>query len=148
MVVPSQACPDNDSGEMVLFLTRQYFHGGTNGKLRCAGRVICSTIELPWRQNRSGISCIPEGKYGIARRYSRRFGWHLEVVGVPDRSLILIHPANNAQLELRGCIAPVTVISGAGLGLQSRKACAALAALVFAALEREEEVMIVVESLN
>ena len=39
-----------------------------------------------------------------------------------NRSLILFHPANHAQKELLGCIAPVTKIIKEGIGEQSRKA--------------------------
>ena len=63
-----------------------------------------------------------------------------------NRKLILIHPANNALLELQGCIAPVTKISGAGLGLHSRKAFTSLKTLVYGALEKGEEVVVIVES--
>ena len=131
---------------MVLFLTRQYFPEGTNGKIRCGGRLICATIELPWKQNQRRISCIPEGRYLLKRRYSRRFKWHIEVVGAKGRDLILMHPANNAMLELQGCIAPVTKICGAGLGLQSRKAFASLKALIEGPLRSGEEVTLIVES--
>ena len=107
---------------MVLELTRTYFPYGTNGKLECEGKLICNTIELPWKNNETRVSCILEGKYFIKKRYSQKFQWHLEVLDVKNRSLILFHPANNALLELNGCIAPVTKLSGPGLGLISRKA--------------------------
>ena len=48
---------------MILFLTRTYFPDGTNGKLECEGKLICNTIELPWKNNEKRVSCIPEGKY-------------------------------------------------------------------------------------
>jgi hypothetical protein len=133
---------------MVLFLTRTYFPDGTNGTLVCEGQFLCYTIELPWVLNETRVSCIPEGKYFIRKRYSRKFGWHLEVLGVPNRSLILFHPANNALHELKGCIAPVTKLSGPGLGLLSRKAFAKLKDLVYQALDRKESVELVVCSLE
>ncbi|WP_141259316.1 DUF5675 family protein, partial [Flavobacterium aquatile] len=104
---------------MVISITRIYFPEGTNGKLECDGKLICNTIELPWKINETKVSCIPEGKYFIRKRYSQKFQWHLEVLDVQNRSLILFHPANNALKELNGCIAPVTKISGPGLGLMS-----------------------------
>ena len=131
---------------MVLFLTRQYFPEGTNGKLQCEGKLLCKTIELPWRNNERRVSCIPEGKYLLRKRYSNKFKWHLEVIDVKNRSFILIHPANNALLELNGCIAPVTKISGAGTGLLSRRAFAIVKEVVYKALERKEEVVLIVES--
>jgi hypothetical protein len=131
---------------MVLELTRTYFPNGTNGKLECKGKSICNTIELPWRENETRVSCIPEGKYFIKKRYSQKFQWHLEVLDVKNRSLILFHPANNALQELNGCIAPVTKLSGPGLGLMSRKAFTALKRLVYRVLDTNESVELIVKS--
>ncbi|MBC8882628.1 hypothetical protein H9X57_02075 [Flavobacterium piscinae] len=131
---------------MVLVLTRTYFPEGTNGKLECEGRLICNTIELPWRNNERRVSCIPEGEYFIEKRYSLKFKWHLHILDVENRSLILFHPANNALKELNGCIAPVTKLSGPGLGLFSRKAFTKLKDQVYKALENKESVLLIVQS--
>ena len=131
---------------MVFILKRNYFPDGTNGKLECEGKTICNTIELPWKNNERKVSCVPEGKYFLEKRYSAKFKWHIEVKNVANRSDILFHPANNAKQELNGCIAPVTKISGAGLGLMSRKAFAALKNVVFKALEKNEKVVLIIQS--
>jgi hypothetical protein len=131
---------------VILVLTRTYFPDGTNGKLECEGKLICNTIELPWKMNETKVSCVPEGKYFIRKRYSRKFQWHLEVVDVKNRSLILFHPANTALKELNGCIAPVTKISGPGLGLQSRLAFSKLKGLVYRALDSTETVLLIIKS--
>jgi Family of unknown function (DUF5675) len=131
---------------MVLILSRTYFPDGTNGKLECEGKLICLTIELPYKNNETKVSCIPEGKYFIKKRYSKKFQWHLEVLGVKNRSFILFHPANNALQELKGCIAPVTKFSGPGLGLQSRNAFNKFKNLVFKVLDQDEEVSIIIKS--
>ena len=131
---------------MVLLLTRTYFPDGTNGKLECDGKLICNTIELPWKMNETKVSCIPEGKYFIRKRYSRKFKWHLEVIDVKDRSFILFHPANNALKELNGCIAPVTKLSVPGLGLMSRKAFIKLKDLVYRALDSKEKILLIIKS--
>jgi hypothetical protein len=47
---------------------------------------------------------------------------NIGVTNVVNRSLILFHPANNASLELNGCIS--NKLSGLVLGLMSRKAFA------------------------
>lgn len=130
---------------MILFLTRTYFPDGTNGTLMCEGKLLCNTIELPWKNNEKRVSSIPEGRYFIRKRYSQKFKWHLEVVDVKNRSYILFHPANNALQELNGCIAPVTKLSGPGLGLMSRKAFEKLKTFVYAALDRKESVELIVE---
>ena len=131
---------------MVLELTRTYFPEGTNGKLECNGKSICNTIELPWRKNEKRVSCIPEGNYFIRKRYSNKFKLHIEIIGVENRSFILFHPANNALQELNGCIAPVTKLSGPGLGLMSRKAFDKLKAVVFKAIDASESVELIVKS--
>ena len=131
---------------MVISITRTYFPEGTNGKLECEGKLICNTIELPWKNNETKVSCIPEGKYFIKKRYSNKFQWHLEVENVQNRSLILFHPANNALLELKGCIAPVTKLSGPGLGLMSRKAFTKLKEIVYKVLDSKESIELIVKS--
>ena len=133
---------------MKLELTRTYFPEGTNGKLECEGKLICNTIELPWKMNEPKVSCVPEGKYFIRKRYSAKHKWHLELVDVPKRKFILFHPANNSQKELQGCIAPVTKLSGPGLGLLSRKAFVKLKTLVYKALEKKERVEIRIRSFT
>jgi len=131
---------------MVLFLTRSYFPEGTNGKLECEGQFLCYTIELPWKNNEKQISCIPEGKYLLQKRFSKRYLWHLEVTNVANRSLILIHPANYALYELQGCIAPVSKLSGSGIGLQSRKAFKKMFAFIMKAIDKDESVTLVITS--
>ena len=131
---------------MVIVLQRTYFPDGTNGKLECEGKFICYTIELPWKENEKRVSCIPEGKYFIKKRYSNKFQRHLEVLDVKNRSLILFHPANNALQELNGCIALVTKLSGPGLGLMSRKAYNKLKDLAYKALGSNESVELIVKS--
>lgn len=131
---------------MMLVLTRTYFPDGTNGTLKCEGVLLCYTIELPWRNNETVVSCIPEGTYSIRKRYSDKYKWHLELNNVTNRKSILIHPANHALLELKGCIAPVTKISGPGLGLMSRSAFLKLKETVYKVLDRDDEVCLIVQS--
>ena len=71
---------------------------------------------------------------------------HIEIIGVENRSFILFHPANNALQELNGCIAPVTKLSGPGLGLMSRKAFEKLKTLVYKAIDAAESVELIVKS--
>ncbi len=131
---------DGGPGMLVLCLRRTYLSVGTNGTISIGGRDICGTIELPWRDNRPNISCIPEGSYRISLYRSRRFGACLLVRDVPGRKGILIHPANDAQRELRGCIAPVTKHTGEGRGLYSRVALERVERVVMPVIEAGEEV--------
>ncbi len=118
-----------------LILERVYYPRGTNGMLTYNGRLLCYTIELPWHNNVPQRSCIPEGSYLLTRRYSRRFRDHLLVNGVAGRRYILLHPANDAMAELRGCIAPVTRLTGEGMGILSKRACQLVFRLVWSKLE-------------
>lgn len=122
---------------MELELKRTYFLNGCNGSIYAGGIFICHTIELPWKDNLKSVSCIPEGRYELKKRYSPRFQNHLLVKGVKDRSVILIHPANDALKELKGCIAPVCTLTGEGKGLLSKNALIRLLAVVYAALQKE-----------
>lgn len=64
----------------------------------------CSTLELAWNDNKKGASCIPSGTYRAVKRNSPKYGDHFHILDVPDRSYILIHPANY-HTQLEGCIA-------------------------------------------
>src|SRR6476660_3545962 len=99
---------------MELHLTRTYYANGTNGMLFHHSNFICFTIELPWLNNEPMHSCIPEGRYQLFIRYSQKFQTHFLLGDVPGRSLVLIHPANDAVKELKGCIAPVMSLAGPG----------------------------------
>ena len=108
---------------MQITITRKYFPTGTNGKLYINGVFQCYTIELPWLNNKPRSSCVPEGTYSFVLRISPKFHLHLLLQDVPGRSLILVHPANDALRELKGCIAPVTALCGPpGYGIGSRRA--------------------------
>lgn len=60
--------------------------------------------------------------------------------------MILIHPANIAKTELKGCIAPVTKLTGEGRGELSRKAFTKLKALVNDKLDRDQKVNVKIKS--
>lgn len=74
---------------------------GTPGVLVALGQGW-NTLELPWRQNRRKLSCIPAGRYRCVWVRSPRFGWVYHVTSVPDRTAILIHGGNLAGDVLKG----------------------------------------------
>lgn len=123
--------------DMEIELIRTYLKAGVNGVLIFEGIELCKTIELPWRANVPRISCIPEGRYQVLKRYSPKFKWHFELMAVPGRKYILIHPANDAQKELKGCIAPVLCQTGEGKGSSSRLALERLKNHLYPLLEKE-----------
>lgn len=131
---------------MELVLTRVYKDEGTNGTLTFNGYFVCFTIELPWKENKKNVSCISEGKYELKARYSPKFQNHLEVIDVYERKLILLYPANHALTELHGCIAPVLQLTGIGKGVYSRLALEKLLAIFHQAKERNEKLIININS--
>ena len=133
---------------MHLTIHRTYHAEGTNGLLTMGANSepLCYTIELPWRNNELNRSCIPEGTYVLKRRYSQKFRWHIEVKDVPGRSYILIHPANHAARELKGCIAPVLLLTGPGTGQQSQQAFDMLIGKLLRALQSRETILLTVIS--
>lgn len=130
---------------MELTLKRTYYPIGTNGKLFLECLLICYTIELPYKENQKNISCIPQGTYELRKRTSKKFGEHIQIMQVHNRDCILIHPANNALVELRGCVAPVSQLIGFGRGTYSAKAFTKLKRIVFKALESGEKVYLKIE---
>lgn len=144
---------------MRLSLIRIYASTGTNGYLIHGKELICKTIELPWYNNKRSISCIPEGIYVLVDRYSQRFGRHLLVKDVPNRDPILFHCVEaltaervsdemltaklvSTRRELRGCIAPVSELTGPGRGAQSRVAMRKLLDRVLPVLDKQEQIIL------
>lgn len=107
---------------MRIELQRFYRDGWTDGKVFINGVYVCQSIELGWANNERNKSCVPEGVYPMSIIQHPKHGECLRVEGVKGRSGILIHVANDAQKELRGCIAPVFSLSGNGKGQYSRLA--------------------------
>lgn len=76
------------------------------------GAFRCDSIELPWRNNEKGHSCIPVGIYDCIWHQSPTKGWVYLLTGTGNRTDVLIHSANFAgdvdkgwQSQLLGCIA-------------------------------------------
>ena len=130
---------------MELELIRTYYPEGTNGKILYQDRLMMYSIELPWKNNLARVSCIPEGRYQLIKRWSLKFLLHLQVLNVPGREYILIHPANEALRELKGCIAPVLFLTGARKGTHSRSAPKTLMDLVAGVPDRDKHVFITIK---
>ena len=107
---------------MVIELQRLYRDGWTEGMILIKGVLLCRSIELRWANNERNVSCVPEGVYPVSIIQHPKHGECLRVEGVKGRSGILIHVANDAQKELRGCIAPVFSLSWNGKGQYSKLA--------------------------
>lgn len=123
-----------------VFLTRGASSDQGTFGVMCFDSFKCFTTELPWRDNLSQKSCIPVGEYVCSIVKSPKFGKVYCVQDVPNRSHVLIHPANLGgntdkgwKTELHGCIAPslkqglmMTEIGMQKAGLVSRPAVRAL----------------------
>jgi hypothetical protein len=77
----------------------------TLGYFECPDGTTYPSLELPWKNNQKRVSCIPTGIYRMVRHTSPKFGPCYWLQDVPNRSEILIHPANFVR-QLLGCIAP------------------------------------------
>lgn len=90
---------------------------GTFGRFVMDDGTEFHSLELPWRDNRHGLSCIPPGTYTCKWVKSPKHGECYLVTGVPGRSAIEIHAANYAgdvekgyRSDLLGCIALGTTV--------------------------------------
>lgn len=84
-----------------------------------SGKLLISlfTLELPWKENKRRVSCIPEGEYEVIKHKSPKFKDCFWVQDVPNRSEILIH-RGNYYTDILGCILTgygLTDINGDGL---------------------------------
>lgn len=94
----------------VILLREKSDEQGTRGRIY-AGSFKCYSLELPWKENQRGKSCIPVGSYPCRIVRSPRFGNVYGVFDVPGRGHILIHAGNFAgdterglKSHVQGCI--------------------------------------------
>lgn len=87
----------------VALLRGEESRGGLRGVLMLEDKTLCDTLELPWRDNRQSVSCIPPGVYRCIPHDSAKFAKVWEVTGVSARREILIH-AGNTVADTHGCI--------------------------------------------
>ncbi|NDV20004.1 hypothetical protein GO013_11280 [Pseudodesulfovibrio sp. JC047] len=65
-------------------------------------KVLC-TLENPWLDNQTNISCIPVGDYICRCVISPKYGETFEIVGVEGRTHILFHWGNFVE-NTDGCV--------------------------------------------
>ena len=91
----------------LLIIRDTFTDKSTIGTLFINGERFCDTLELPYINNESLISCIPKGSYKVRLRLPResatRDYLHLLVKDVPNRKWILFHRGNTAK-DTRGCV--------------------------------------------
>ena len=83
---------------------------GTEGVLKFDNFEL-KTLELPWRENKKQVSCIPKCEYICELTQSPKFGQVYTVKDVAGRGNILIHSGNFAgdkskgyKSDVEGCI--------------------------------------------
>ncbi len=83
---------------------------------------LCVSLELPWKDNAEGISCIPPGTYPCTLLPATEDlpYPHFAIGNVPGRSNIRIH-AGNTVADVRGCCAVGESFATSAI-LQSRDA--------------------------
>lgn len=91
-----------------LTIERVYLDHATLGSLYLGATNrfrLCKSFELPWKENRRSISCIPEDTYLMKREAtSPKHPYpHFRIPKVPGRSGILIHRGKFVR-HTKGCI--------------------------------------------
>ncbi|WAI96122.1 coil containing protein [Vibrio phage vB_VhaP_PG11] len=86
----------------MLKIQRIYQDDCTVGVLNWNG-FRCFTLELPWLDNRTSVSCIPEGTYQCKKIVSPSLGECVDICDVVGRTFIRIHVGNYTS-QIQGCI--------------------------------------------
>ncbi len=90
---------------MKVTLERVYLETETLGSIYVDGVLMCKCMELPWKDNKRGVSCIREGIHRVLREsWSPKHEYpHFRLPDVEGRTGILIHKITYVS-GLRGCI--------------------------------------------
>lgn len=70
----------------------------------------CYTVEKPWKEDRTDVSCIAPGRYRVTWRWSDKHQCNLYHVEDPSRPGAEIHGAN-VQEQLEGCVGPGAAVA-------------------------------------
>lgn len=89
--------------EITIKRTCNTYKSGCFGVLHIGNEPICVTLEESWLNNISNESCIPEGSYKVVKHNGHKYKDVWRIVGVNERSAILIH-WGNTELDTAGCI--------------------------------------------
>lgn len=113
--------------------------GGVVFDVFCNGVKVCYAIALSRSDNTPVLSRVPDGVFRLKRHRSKHFPISLELVGVPNRSAMLIHPGNvvgdmtiGMKTHSHGCTLPVSdysIVNGVVVGYGSKVATARLVAM-------------------
>lgn len=108
------------------------------GKSQESSVFQCYTLERPWLDNKTSISCIPKGTYKLAVTYSNKFKKDLiQILDVPNRAGIRIHPGNSIE-DTTGCVLPcaeLRIVPTQVVGTNSTPAYIMLESLIYSGKE-------------
>ena len=86
---------------------RGYHEKAIIGTLLDGDYLICLIAELPWKENKPFVSCIPAGTYRVKRKtYTSHSGKKYEswmIQDVEGRTLIYQHIGNKPMVDSKGC---------------------------------------------
>ncbi len=86
-----------------LTISRIYQNDCTVGILNHTSGFRCYTLELPYLDNKTSVSCVPAGVYECFKRVSSKNGEVFELRNVVGRSYIQCHSGNYTS-QIEGCI--------------------------------------------
>lgn len=99
----------------LIILRYSKLENATLGVAIVNGKRVADTLELPWKENKDEISCIPCGiyNYEVGKQNKPPHSKCIKIHDVPSRDAIQIHAANYVS-QLRGCIA-VGILMGSSI---------------------------------
>jgi len=121
----------------------------TIGRLTINGHRICDTLEphcIDWDKDEKvlGKTAIPEGRYRIMMKLSRKFGMKMPyLIDVPNFEGVMIHQGNTPK-NTQGCIL-VGYNTIRGLVLKSRQAMENIQDYLDTAIETKQEIWCVIK---
>ena len=86
-----------------LIRLEENFKFGTFGVWVVNSRMMCVTLEPADLENRKNVSSIPAQQYICERYSSEKYPNTFQIMNVPDRTKVLIHPGNT-KYHTEGCI--------------------------------------------
>jgi hypothetical protein len=124
-----QLAPGSDAPTFRIRVERfQSSKACVTGKLFVDGNRIGYTVELPWKENQSFVSCIPVGSFPGILRYDKPDHWRIQLNDVPKRPGIQIHMGNHTS-DSEGCILVGTQVDATGCSIPAGKSKPAYEAL-------------------
>ena len=131
---------------MKFLLTREYWPGGTNGRLAKEGEILSDTVELPAACFHPSIACLSEGFYNLDLIQSSSGE---KIIVFKNSGFDTTENRRKAELgveQLHRNIVLVSEITGEGRGVPNRTALKQLVSLIAQALGKGERASLEIRS--